>query len=72
MAGKGARTGRRLRRELSHGRLVELLSFEEDHEIYSCGHTAPLGPKREGEAGKIMRHCKECVVDIPTQIYDRF
>jgi hypothetical protein len=60
MAGKGARAGRRLRRQEKLGLLVVVESMNDDNETYSCGHTGPRGVERQCGPGKIMRHCKEC------------
>lgn len=56
---RGARIGRRLRRQISHGVLVEFVSETEKGEMLSCGHEGPKGvlpPKH----GRIMRHCTQC------------
>ena len=68
MAGKGARAGRRLRREAKLGKLVEVLSMDETHETYSCGHSSSRGPERQHGPGKIMRHCKECPIETPPEV----
>jgi len=60
MAGKGARQGRRLRRQAKLGPLVELISQTEHSDILSCGHEEPKGPARQYGPGKIWRHCSQC------------
>ena len=60
MAGRGARAGRRLRRQIKLGRLVSVISFTENGEMLSCGHEGPRGLERQCGPGIIMRHCLQC------------
>lgn len=68
MAGKLAREGRRLRRQIKLGRSVLVVSMTDDSETYECGHSGPRGREREHGPGKIYRHCKECPpLEIPVE-----
>lgn len=68
MAGKGARQGRRSRREEKYGPFRFVISqFEnEDKELLNCGHYHKLIPRHTQTPGKLERHCLFCKMELWT------